>query len=284
MPISVHVHIVGLNRSLSTTGVSILSRVLNPLSRIPGLRAQTNIVLIRPEGAIYNSLSGESGFVETEVPKSLGALPVTYLDQSVLAARAQGPAARLLALGDVYQDRGKSIEFSLIYMLALAHSAEMMNEVADVVIVLRPDVAIAGRLWIGWRAISLALKSRAHRPEIYTPAWGNFGGVNDRFAMMSGQLAQRYLTRFQNVDAWLEQGHPFDPEKFLDFSLRGLIIRKCIYTPMFRIRIGGRVEEADLSFFSTVPPVARLRDFLVKVAQILRSGLVRVARRPDGTT
>lgn len=169
MAISVHVHIVGLNRSLSTTEASIVSRVISPLSAAPGVRVQTNIVLIRPEGAISNPLSGESGFVETQIPDSLTHWPVTYLEQKELAASAKAPAQRLLALGDVYGDGGKSIQFALIYMTALAHSARMMKETPDVAIVLRPDVKIAGRLWIRWRVLLLAIKARAQRPELKAP-------------------------------------------------------------------------------------------------------------------
>jgi hypothetical protein len=267
----VHIHIVGLNRSLSTTETSIMSRVIKPLSRTPGVWVQTNIVLIRPEGAISNPLSGESGFVETQVPESLDTCPLTYLEQKDLVARAKAPAKRLLALGDVYGDAGKSIEFALIYMAALAHSARMMKETPDVAIVLRPDVEIASRLWIRWRVLSLAIKTRAQQPEIQAPAWGSFGGVNDRFAVMSGRLAERYLGRVENVDAWVSLGRPFDPEKFLAFSLEGLKIKKSIYTPMFRIRIGGRLETADRSFFETPAVISRLRDSLLKTAQTLRS-------------
>jgi hypothetical protein len=269
--ISVHIHIVGLNRSLSTTEASIVSRVISPLSATPGVWVQTNIVLIRPEGAISNPLSGESGFVETQVPESLATWPVTYLEQKDLATRSKAPAKRLLALGDVYGDGGKSIEFALIYMAALAHSARMMSETPDVTIVLRPDVKIAGRLSIRWRVLSLAIKARARQPEIQAPAWGSFGGVNDRFAVMSGELAEHYMGRVENVDAWVRIGKPFDPEKFLAFSLEGSKITKNIYAPMFRIRIGGRLETADRSFFETPAVIARLRDSLVKTAQALRS-------------
>lgn len=271
MAFSVHVHIVGLNRSLSATEASIVSRVLRPLSRTPGFQVHTNIVLIRPDGAISNPLSGESGFVETEVPESLGTWPVTYVEQKDLAARVQAQARHLLELGDVYGDGGKSIEFALIYMSALAHSSEMMSETPDVAVVLRPDVKISGRLWIRWRVLSLAARARARRPALFAPAWGSFGGVNDRFAVMSGQLAKRYLGRVQNVDLWISQGEPFDPEKFLAFSMEGSRIKRSIYTPMFRIRIGGRRETADLSFFETPAVIARLRDFLVKAAQTLRA-------------
>jgi hypothetical protein len=123
----------------------------------------------------------------------------------------------------------------------------MMNETPDVAIVLRPDVQIAGRLWIRWRVLSLAIKARAQRPEIQAPAWGSFGGVNDRFAVMSWRLAERYMGRVENIDSWVRIGKPFDPEKFLAFSMKGSKIKRSIYTPMFRIRIGGRLEEADLS-------------------------------------
>ena len=248
-----------------------MSKVIRPLSKTPGVRVQTNIVLIRPEGAILNLRSGEAGLVEIEVPESLRTFPLTCLEQKSLCARAKTPVKRLLALGDVYSDGGKSIEFALIYMSALAHSARMMNEVPDVVIVLRPDVAIIGRLWIRWRVLSLAIKTRAQRPEIQTPAWGGFGGVNDRFAVMSGRLAERYMARAENVDSWVRQALPFDTEKFLAFSLSGLKVKRSIYTPMYRVRIGGRVETADLSFFEAPAVVARLRDSLVKTAQTLRS-------------
>ncbi len=255
-----------------------MSRVIRPLSTTPWVRVQTNIVLIRPEGAISNPLSGESGFVETQIPESLATWPVTYLEQKDLATRSKASAKRLLALGDVYGDGGKSIEFALIYMSALAHSGRMMIETPDVAIVLRPDVQIAGRLWIRWRVLSLAIKARAQRPEIQAPAWGSFGGVNDRFAVMSGQLTERYLRREESVDSWISQGGPFDPEKFLAFSLEGSRIKRCIYAPMFRIRIGGRLEKADLSFFETPAAIARLRDFLLKLAQTLRSAFSRTRR------
>lgn len=248
-----------------------MSRVISPLSATPGVRVQINIVLIRPDGAISNALSGESGFVETEVPETLRTFALTYLEQKDLAARSKAAAKRLLALGDVYGDGGKSIEFALIYMSALAHSARMMNETPDVAIVLRPDVQIAGRLWIRWRVLSLAINARAQQPEIQAPAWGSFGGVNDRFAVMSGRLAERYLGRVENVDAWVSLGKPFDPEKFLSLALDGSKIKRTIYTPMFRIRIGGRLEKADLSFFETPPVTARLRDSLLKSAQAIRS-------------
>jgi hypothetical protein len=95
---------------------------------------------------------------------------------------------------------------------------------------------------------------------------------------MSGQLTERYLRREESVDSWISQGGPFDPEKFLAFSLEGSRIKRCIYAPMFRIRIGGRLEKADLSFFETPAAIARLRDFLLKLAQTLRSAFSRTRR------
>jgi hypothetical protein len=156
----------------------------------------------------------------------------------------------------------------------------MMNETPDVAIVLRPDVQIAGRLWIRWRVLSLAIKARAQRPEIQAPAWGSFGGVNDRFAVMSWRLAERYMGRVENIDSWVRIGKPFDPEKFLAFSMKGSKIKRSIYTPMFRIRIGGRLEEADLSFFETPAVIARLRDSATKAYRrfVWRTGGLRSNR------
>jgi hypothetical protein len=253
------------------TSDSINSRVIRPLARVPGFRVSTHITLIRPQGPISNPLSGESGTVEKVLPTAFRDVRVDYLDQQDLVKTLKPVAKRLVALGDVYGDRGKSVEFALIYMTALRHSAAQVRDDTDVVIVLRPDVKIGGRLWVVMRCLLLAVRSRLSLPAVFAPAWGSFGGVNDRFAIMSGQLSQRYMTRIEKVPGWLEAGQPFDPEKFLGFALEGALVKENLYTPMFRIRLGGRLETADLAFFEAPAFVARVRNLVVKGAGKVRS-------------
>jgi hypothetical protein len=271
VPISVHVHIVGLNRSLSATADSILTRVIGPLERFPGLEARTNLLLIDPCGPIFNPRTGEFGLVEESVPVALNRQQVHYINQDSLLAQAQEMKSRLLEQGDLYSDGGKSIDFALVYMLALAHSAETMGDDADVIVVLRPDVMISGRLWIVARSLLIAFRTRMGRPILLAPAWGSFGGVNDRFAMMSGPLATHHLKRVEKVPAWLAERRPFDSEKFLAFSLRGIPVVKSIYTQMFRIRLGARLEPSDRVFFRYPPIVMRFRDALMRLRPRWRS-------------
>lgn len=270
MAINVAVHIVGLNRSLSVTARSLHSRVIQPLTLLPGFRVFPDLVLIRPNGPIINRLSGEAGPVESEIPPELSAFPVAFLDQDALAEVAQKLTQKLLSPGDVYGDRGKSIENSLIYMQALNYCAANCGFQSDVTIVLRPDIRLGGSIWVVPRVLWLALRARLRKPLVLVPAWGSFGGFNDRFAMMSGQLSDLYLRRFDKIPSWLEEGRPFDPESFLAFALSSASVRRAVYAPMFRIRIAGRLEVADLDFFQLPPFVARLRNFVVKAIGRLR--------------
>lgn len=52
-----------------------------------------------------------------------------------------------------------------------------------------------------------------------TPWWGRFGGVNDRFAILSPAAAQSYFCAFDNVPHLLANGCPFHPESLLRAGL-----------------------------------------------------------------
>ncbi len=56
--------------------------------------------------------------------------------------------------------------------------------------------------------------------ECYTPWWGRFGGVADRFAIMGPKAAPHYFTLYDNIQSLLEAGCPFHPESLLAATLQ----------------------------------------------------------------
>jgi hypothetical protein len=55
--------------------------------------------------------------------------------------------------------------------------------------------------------------------ECHTPAWGEFGGINDRFAIMGPSAARYYFTVFERLPELLAAGCPFHPESLVAASL-----------------------------------------------------------------
>lgn len=58
-----------------------------------------------------------------------------------------------------------------------------------------------------------------HPRECFTPWWGRFGGINDRFAVMGPEAARYYFTVFERIPELLAAGCPFHPETLLKASL-----------------------------------------------------------------
>lgn len=57
----------------------------------------------------------------------------------------------------------------------------------------------------------------------FTPKWGRFGGVNDRFAIMGRAAAEYYLTAFSYMPTAMSAGCPLHPESLVmaAMELRG---------------------------------------------------------------
>lgn len=55
--------------------------------------------------------------------------------------------------------------------------------------------------------------------ECFTPPWGEFGGINDRFAIMGPAAARYYFTVFDRIPELLASGCPFHPESLVAASL-----------------------------------------------------------------
>ena len=92
---------------------------------------------------------------------------------------------------------------------------------------------------------------------------------------MSGQLAKLYLRSVEDANRWLNGGRPLGPETFLAFSSGEIKVERNISTPMFRVRIGGRLETANVAFCETQRLLLR--------SAIPLCGLRTLATRPYGS-
>jgi len=272
--IKVSLRLVGINRSLSFTADSIFSELIKPLRRRWIFDLDTRITLIQPSGYLDNPRSGEQGSLEQEIPLPLCGERLEILRQEELERSAWAHLQRLLDLKDPYDDDGKSLRNAVVFWQAMSIVGRSIPEDADVVIFARPDVLYARQVLIVFRVFALFLLRKIGRHSIFTPAWGNFGGINDRFALMSRSLAQQYFGRLDALIVW-PADVPLSSERLLSFAMEGADIRRSIYTPMVRVRIGGRIEKADLGLLETPPVVHRWRDSLVE----LKRRLMKVTRK-----
>jgi hypothetical protein len=55
--------------------------------------------------------------------------------------------------------------------------------------------------------------------QAYTPWWGKFGGINDRFAVMGGGATFSYFNVLDKIDGLIARGCPFHPESLVAASL-----------------------------------------------------------------
>lgn len=79
---------------------------------------------------------------------------------------------------------------------------EMLPGVYERYIRIRPD------LW--FQEFEAPPKPEVH--ECLTPAWGSYGGVNDRFAIMGARAAENYMTAFDRIGELIGAGCPYHPE------------------------------------------------------------------------
>ena len=263
MGIKVSLRLVGINRSLSFTADSIFSELVKPLRRPWIFDLDTTITLIQPSGYLDNPRSGESGFLEQKVPLPLGCERLEILRQEELERSAQVHLEKLLDLNDPYDDDGRSLRNAVVFWQAMDIVGRSIPEDADVVIFARPDLLYSRQVLIALRVFALFLLRKIGRHSLFAPSWGNFGGINDRFALMSRSLVRQYFGRLEFLNLW-PAAVPLSSELLLAFAMEGADIRRSIYTPMVRVRIGGRIEQADLVLLETPPIIQRWRDFLVK--------------------
>ena len=89
--------------------------------------------------------------------------------------------------------------------------------------------------------------------EAFTPWWGNFGGVNDRFALLGRQAAEAWFKTFDVLPELLDPkgiGCPFHPESLVAASLER---SKCVINRTLRATFAFRRRDGTFEHATVLP-------------------------------
>lgn len=94
-----------------------------------------------------------------------------------------------------------------------------------------------------------AYKIRIGRSSSFTPWWGRFGGVNDRFAILGAKAAEAYFTTFSAVDRLISEGAPLHPETLIKRQLEaeGCLINDTLRAVFGTLRTNGEMRQPEIS-------------------------------------
>jgi len=73
----------------------------------------------------------------------------------------------------------------------------------------------------------------------WTPWWGRFGGINDRFAVMGWLAAERYFTTWDRVPDLVKDGAPLHPETLMKLSLGACFQKPNLDAVFSTVRVTG---------------------------------------------
>lgn len=266
---------VGLNRSLSHTYPSMHREIVRAMRRCPGVKPEFRLLLIQPSGGISNPRSGEKGAVEEVSDEVLRHFRVSYLNQGSLAAQTQELTEVLIERGDTWGDGFHSVRNATVYLRALEIAYSSVPRDADVVVCLRPDLSIEGRLHLCSRVWSVHLLRRIGVQSVIMPRWGGWkkkGGMNDRFAILTLSATEAYMTRIRLLPGVLAEGESFYTGALVRYALSGHRVRRTIRTPMLRVRLGGVREPRDAVLLERGRATKELMKQVRKMIRRIRRG------------
>lgn len=83
----------------------------------------------------------------------------------------------------------------------------------------------------------------------FTPWWGRFGGLNDRFAIMGPEAAASYFTLWDNLGDHVQAGCPFHPESLLKAQLErdGITIHENLAAEFSTLRATGEERWPEIT-------------------------------------
>lgn len=130
-------------------------------------------------------------------PKDLPMIPLKHGAHAPYANAASHPQLLMQhwyqqRVHDFWQDVARDVEFDAVIRMRgdnFFHSTAGVTEISEVV------------------------------PQVRSPWWGRFGGLNDRFAVMNPCAAKSYFRVYESIDTLLAAGCPFHPESLLRWKL-----------------------------------------------------------------
>jgi hypothetical protein len=135
-----------------------------------------------------------------------------------------------------------------LWMLRRVWSAfDESGQCADLIIRCRPDLFVHS--------------SRLHQPSwasghlppfghvAHVPWWGRFGGINDRFALLSKSAAPHYFDTFDRVAELVRRGCPLHPESLIAASLEagGVKVDPTLRIEFSTLRKNGQMRPPEIS-------------------------------------
>ena len=162
---------------------------------------------------IHASVDPDTDAVEMERILKASGLPFTFRTVS------QPPQEAFPDYGDAHKHAPYAISVSPYAVMAQLwrmadgyEAAKGAINPGDCVIRMRPD------LWfhelVAWDHVEWRNCAILH------PWWGNFGGMNDRFAIMPAKHAPAYFNAWHSVKGAIEAGCPLHPESLLAYACR----------------------------------------------------------------
>lgn len=112
----------------------------------------------------------------------------------------------------------------------------------DVIIRCRPD------LWFHSFTKPEMLGVLSGTGWCWSPWWGKFGGINDRFAIMEKGAAPRYFGTYSRIPELMNAGCPLHPESLLAASLDNEpVIAQPLFAEFSTLRASGEMRPPEIS-------------------------------------
>lgn len=227
----------GITRSLRFTLDSIARNLIAPareLSASVGLFGH-----FFRQNRIYNPRSGESGRLD---PEEYRLLPLDQVEREPPGeCLADYPIEDLMQNGDFWKDKFRSFS-NLVHQLHSLHRVTLLAEAyrPDIVIFARPDLHYLD-------PVSPWLRDLAQdpAPKVLVPDWAQWGGLNDRLALVRGaDSIAAYGHRVGVMLNYCADGRMLHSEQLLKHALTDHAVRM-IPLHASRVRSDGRVVIED---------------------------------------
>lgn len=223
----------GIPRSLAYTRPSIVANIIDPTRQLADVRVFAHFF---DQNEISNPRSGEIGILDTD------GLVVddqeTVIEQPMLCLSAWG-FDELKSHGDAWDDGFASLR-NLVHQL---HSLRQVHLIASR---MRPEAFVFARpdLWY-FDNLGPVVRRALEGPGncAYIPSWQPFGGQNDRFAVVRGEVAAGLYARRIEVakEFCMTQRRALHSEALLGYALGTMPVRHIPHRAA-RVRVNGRVQ------------------------------------------
>lgn len=116
------------------------------------------------------------------------------------------------------------------------------NEPADLIIRIRPD------LWFHSYEHPDKINDWIFPSVAYCPWWGQFGGINDRFALLGRVAASAYFTTYGQIPSLVGAGAPLHPESLVHAALyaNGCYAKANLKTEFSTLRKSGEYRPPEI--------------------------------------